>query len=266
MDTDRIVALNDFAALINPYTGDVLGTQRAWPGAFSDFTGIVECEEGPFFLKAMRNQPGGRRDSIVREKIINPFIRSVAPELLWAAEDQEWIVLGFEVVEGRQVRLGPDSPDLPTIVNLLNRMGDLPELAHDWQDTRFDRYAASPEEAELFRGDALLHADITNTNILVADCAWAVDWGWPVRGAMWIDPAMLVVQLIAAGHSPASAESWVAQCATWAKADPRAVDAFAAACTRMWWQLALRRPDRLARKALAVAAEAWANHRGIEVR
>ncbi|WP_326595677.1 hypothetical protein [Streptomyces sp. NBC_01803] len=94
---------------------------------------------------------------------------------------------------------------------------------------------------------------------------WAVDWGWPTRGAPLIDPAMLVVQLVSSGHSPEAAESWVAPCEVWANADPKAIDAFAAASTRMWWEMAARRPDVPSRRALAEAAESWARHRGVTV-
>ncbi len=195
--------------------------------------------------------------------------------MLWEAEDDEWIVLGFEVVSGRVADIRPGSPDLPVVVDLLNRLAglELPEIALEWHDTRLDRFATNEAEARLFRGDALLHADINHTNLLVAARtagngparSWAVDWGWPVRGAGFVDPAVLVVQLVAAGHSPEAAEAWAARCVAFARADPAALDAYAAAKTRMWWTLARQRPDRTARRALAGAAEAWARHRGLTV-
>ncbi|MDT0345849.1 protein kinase [Streptomyces litchfieldiae] len=257
----------EFWALIHPHTGDPAGTRHTSRGDFSDLTTVVECEKGPFFVKAMRNRPGGRYDSIIREKLINPFVQPICPALLWTAEDEEWIALGFEVVDGRQPDIGPGSSDLPAIVDLLNQIGELglPEIARDWHETRWDRFTGDETEAELFRGDALLHADINHTNLLIGERAWAVDWGWPTRGAAFIDPAMLVIQFVAAGHSPRAAEAWAANCEAWANADPEAIDAFAAAKTRMWWQLAWQRPDRPSRKALAEAAEAWANHRGVTV-
>jgi hypothetical protein len=238
-------------------------------GPFSDLTAVVECERGHVFVKAQRNKPGGRRDSIIREELISPAVRPVSPRLLWVGETENWIVLGFEVVDGRHADLKPDSPDLPMIIDLINRMSSLPmpEFAKGWHNTRMDRYTRDPAEVDLLRGDALLHADINHTNILVGEgLAWAVDWGWPVRGAAWVDAAQLVIQLVAAGHSPESAEAWAARCGTWRAADPKALDAYAAACTRMWWQRSFQRPDRTARKALAQAAEAWANHRGVVVR
>ncbi|MDT0306068.1 protein kinase [Streptomyces sp. DSM 44917] len=232
---------------------------------FADLAAVVECEKGPFFVKAMRNRPGGRRDSIVREEVINPFVRAVSPALLWAAYDDHWIALGFEIVDGRRANLRPGSPDLPAVVGLLNASAELecPDAARDWPETRWDRFAATAGEAELFRGDSLLHADINHTNLLIGDRAWAVDWGWPTRGAGFIDPATLVVQLVSGGHTPEAAESWAARCTAWSEAAPKAIDAFAAAEVRMWREMAERRPGRPARRALADAAEAWAEHRGV---
>jgi hypothetical protein len=259
-----------FRALIHPYTGDL--TQVAppvSPGYGADLTAVVRGEKGRFFVKGMRNRPGGRLDSLVRERLINPFVRPVAPALRWSAEDDAWTALGFAVVDGRPSDFVPGSPDLPAIVALLDRIADLPlpDVARAWTETRWDRYTAGPAEAELFRGDALLYADINENNLMVgADRMWAVDWSWPTRGAAFIDPACLVVQLVAAGHSPESAESWAARCAVWKNADPAAVDAFAAAKTRMYWHLAFRKPDEPWLKAMAEAAESWANHRGVVVR
>ncbi|MGK5532929.1 protein kinase [Streptomyces sp. URMC 129] len=236
-------------------------------GFGSDLTAVVESEKGAFFVKGMRNQ-GWRRVSIVREKLINPFVQPFSPPLRWQAEDDEWMILGFDLVEGRPSDFEPGSPDLPSVVQLLDSIGkiDLPGVARDWPETRWDRFAASEAEAELFRGDALLHADINPENVLIGrQNAWLVDWSWPTYGAAFIDPACLVVQLVAAGHSAGAAEAWVARCTAWVNADSKAIDVFAAAYVRMLYALARRRPEETWRRALAEAAEAWTNHRGVTV-
>ncbi|MEV5237967.1 hypothetical protein AB0K89_02365 [Streptomyces cinnamoneus] len=71
------------------------------------------------------------------------------------------------------------------------------------------------------------------------------------------------MQLISAGHSPESAESWAAGCTAWANADPKAIDAFAMADLRMQRAIANRRPEEAWLKALEQAAQAWVDHRGI---
>jgi hypothetical protein len=61
-----------------------------------------------------------------------------------------------------------------------------------------------------------------------------VDWAWPTRGAAWIDPACLVVWLIASGHAPHSAESWATRIPSWKAASPVALDEFARIQALMW--------------------------------
>jgi thiamine kinase-like enzyme len=87
-----------------------------------------------------------------------------------------------------------------------------PPAARDWRENRYDRYASST--AGLFAGPTLLHGNINPDNLLIGPDgeATVVDWSWPTHGAAFIDPACLVVQLIAAGHAPAQAENWAARC------------------------------------------------------
>ena len=258
----------DFRALIRPHAGDVTEIQPTARGYSSDLTALVKCENGPIFVKAMRNRRGGRRASILRERLINPFVQPISPAVRWCAQDDEWIVLGFEVVDGRRSHFDPGSPDLSTIVELLDRIGgvDLPEVSRGWLETRWDRFASDETEAMMFRGNALLHGDINPSNLLIGDRrSWAVDWSWPTHGAAFIDPACLVVQLVAAGHSADSAESWAARCQAWAGAETKAVDAFAAATVRMHRAFAERNPDALWRRAMTAAAQTWADHRGVKV-
>ena len=234
----------------------------------SDLTAVVACEKGPFFVKAMHNRPGGRRDSIVREALINPYVVPISPALRWRAEDAEWVVLGFEAVEGRSSRFEPVSPDLPKIVGVLKRIGApaLPEVAEGWAETRWNRFAEDTVDASLFEGRALLYTDINPSNLMIGDQgAWAVDWSWPTRGAAFIDPACLVVQLVAAGHSAEAAESWAAECPAWTEADPRAIDAFARAQLRMYRRLAERRPDETWLVAMQTAIRSWLDHRNVPV-
>lgn len=248
--------------------GDVSSIERTARGFSSDVTALVDSEKGVFFIKAVRNRPGGRLDSITREMLINPFVRPLSPALRWYAEDEHWVALGLEAVDGRLSDFAPNSSDLPRAAELVGSLGelDLPEVARDWPETRWDRFARDEHEAELFKGDALLHTDVNPSNLLVGVRGmWAVDWAWPTRGAAFIDPAMFVVQLVAAGHSPESAESWASHSPSWTNADPRAVDAFAAAFVRMYRTFAARKPDASWLGAMAEAAQSWAVHRGVTV-
>jgi hypothetical protein len=237
-------------------------------GTASDLTAIVACEKGRFFIKGMYNKPGGRRDSIARERLINPFVHPISPPVLWSAEDAGWIVLGFEFVSGRHADFAPGSQDLPRVVELVKRIGELelPGIARDWGERRWDWYTTSNEEVELLRGDSLLYADVHPANFIMGDnTAWAVDWSWPTMGAAFIDPAMCVTQLIGAGHSPDGAEEWVSDCRAWRQADPKAIDVFAAASVRMWREIAERAGNPEWALEMVASVQGWADHRGVDV-
>lgn len=252
-------------ALVRPHTGEQQAVEPTSSGNGSDVTAVVTCEHGPVFVKACRNRPGGRRASIVRERLVNPSVHTVSPKLRWHAQDDTWIALGFESVQGRSSDFTPGSADLPRIVGALNRIKDLPlpDEACEWRETRWNRFA-SEKDAELFEGDTLLFTDVNPHNFMIGDeRIWVVDWSWPTRGAGFIDPACLVVQLIAAGHTAGAAEGWAAECRAWAGADSAAIDAFAAATLRMNRSRADRYPEAVWLEDMAAAAEAWAAHRGV---
>lgn len=250
-------------ALVRPYTGEQHAIEPTSRGNGSDVTALVQAEHGTVFVKACANRSGGRRASIIRERLVNPAVRDVSPVLRWHAKNDDWIALGFEVVEGRSSDFGPESRDLPTVVDVLNRIAalPLPSEASDWRESRWDRFAGDGE-ASLFDGDTLLFTDINPDNVMIGKTrAWAVDWSWPTRGAGFIDPSCLVVQLIAAGHTPEAAEYWAAGCKAWVEAGPCAIDAFAAANARMNRAFAERNADASWLGAMADAAQAWVDYR-----
>ncbi len=252
-------------ALVREHTGEQYEVRPISRGQGADVTALASCERGSFFVKACRNRPGGRRASIARECLVNPVVRTVSPALRWQAEDDDWIVLGFEVVEGRSSDFSPGSPDLAAVVGVLDSIHDLapPGEVGEWRETRWDRFT-DDESRTQFRGNALLFTDIHPGNVMIGvRRTWFVDWSWPTVGAAFIDPACLVVQLIAAGHTAEQAEAWVAGCRGWAMADPVAIDAFAVATVRMNRRQAERLPEAGWLGDMAEAAHLWAVHRGV---
>jgi hypothetical protein len=200
--------------------------------------------------------------SLEREAAINPAVQHVSPALRWQARGRGWLALGFQHAPGMRASFAPGSPDLPAVVHAIERISriTLPLVAQDWRESRYDRHAIGT--AGLFAGGTLLHGDINPDNLLVGpggDVA-IVDWSWPTHGAAFIDPACLVVQLVAADHTPAQAEDWAARCTAWREADPAAVDAFAAATVRMYQRFEQLDPEPW-RKAMTAAAS-WAERRG----
>ncbi|WP_039941165.1 phosphotransferase [Streptomyces himastatinicus] len=255
-------------ALVRPHTGEQPAVEPTSRGNGSDVTAVITCENGPVFVKACPNRPGGRRASIIRERLVNPSVRTVSPKLLWHAQNDEWIALGFEPVEGRSSDFTPVSADLPRIAAVLDQIKDLPlpPEACNWRETRWNRFA-DEKDADLFKGDTLLFTDVNPDNFMIGnERIWVVDWSWPTRGAAFIDPACLVVQLIAAGHTAEAAERWAAECRAWADADSAAIDAFAAATLRMNRSQADRYPEAAWLEDMAAAARTWASHRGVAER
>lgn len=253
----------DFWALIGPYTGVISALRHAERGHSSDVTAIVECAAGQVFLKAVR-EPSPHASSLTREAQINPFVRSVSPPLRWHLHQDGWIVLAFDVVSGNFADFAPGSADLPAVAEAVNAIGaiDCPEVARGWRETRWNRFA---DQSSLFAGDALLYTDINPDNFLMTSTGVSVvDWSWPTRGAGFIDPACLVVQLLAAGHTAPEAEGWARRCDAWQAADPEAINAFAISTVRMYQHFENLDPAPW-RKAMTEAAITWAAHRGIPV-
>jgi hypothetical protein len=252
----------DLAALIEVHTGPILEAAQTSRGFTSDYTGIILAASGRVFVKAARD-PGRLTSSLEREAAINRAVRHVSPALCWQARGHSWLALGFQYTPGTHVSFAPGSPDLPAVARAIERISQvpLPSVARDWRESRYDRYASST--AGLLAGDTLLHGDINPSNLLIGldGNVTVVDWSWPTHGAAFIDPACLVVQLIAAGHTPAGAEGWAARCTAWREADPAAVDAFAAAMVRMYQRFEQLDPEPW-RKAMTTAATGWAEHRG----
>jgi hypothetical protein len=251
----------DFWALIAPYTGPVSAVRHAERGYSSDVTAIVECTAGPVFLKAVR-EPSPHTSSLEREAQINPYVRSVSPVLQWSLHQDGWIVLAFDVAVGTYADFEPGSPDLPAVVDAVNAIGaiDCPDVARDWPETRWDPFTG---QASRFAGNTLLYTDINPDNFLITSSGVSiVDWSWPTRGAGFIDPACLVVQLIAAGHQADEAEGWAQRCTAWRSADPEAINTFATATVRMYQHFEQRDPAPW-RKAMTIAATTWAAYRGI---
>jgi hypothetical protein len=249
------------AALIEPRTGPILEAARTPRGFTSDYTGIIRAASGRVFVKAVRD-PGRLVSSLEREAAVNPAVGHLSPALRWQARGNGWLALGFQHAPGRHASFAPGSPDLPAVARAIERITTTtpPPAAKDWRENRYDRYA--PATAALFAGGTLLHGDINPDNLLIGPDGnvTVVDWSWPTHGAAFIDPACLAVQLIAAGHTPASAEGWAAHCTAFRDADPAALDAFAAAAVRMYQRFEELDPQPW-RKAMTTAATTWAEHR-----
>ncbi|MBB5153699.1 aminoglycoside phosphotransferase [Saccharopolyspora phatthalungensis] len=250
--------------VVETNTGPVRSARTVSAGKNSPVALLLDTADGRVFVKGLHaDHPGVVTQA--REAVITKYVTAVSPRLLWRTEVDGWDLIGIEYVEGRHADYRPDSPDLPAVVDVIQRLGavecpDLPELkrpAHRW-----GAYVDDPAELELLTGSTLLHTDYNPLNVIIdrAGRAHLIDWAWPTRGAAFIDPCVLVYRLISEGHSITGAEKWVAGTPAWASASAEAVDVFARANARVWEQIAADDPSPWKQRMAAVTRE-WSESR-----
>lgn len=183
------------------------------------------------------------------------------PKLLGSLDEDGWVILVFEEIDGHNPGPDWDPEELRRTVAALAELSetltpspiDAPPVAEQiagftgWRDfakayaageddlawldpwavERLERLAATEEGAiALCEGDTLVNLDVRADNILVtADRVYFVDWPWASRGAAWLDMALFVPNVwMYGGPEPARV---VAEHPLLATADPAAVRAFA---------------------------------------
>lgn len=145
-----------------------------------------------------------------------------AARLRWTLEVEDWFVLGLEHVAARPPRRPWTQEDLDASLDALEVVVDLMSpapaaMALDpiaeefagfpgyWDHLRVHRPDLLPrlEDAaalaaryrDVVGGDALVHTDVRDDNILIRDDGTAVlcDWNFPCVGAPWLDTLLLLV-------------------------------------------------------------------------
>ncbi|MEU8873648.1 aminoglycoside phosphotransferase [Streptomyces javensis] len=247
---------------IEAETGTVLEAEAVTAGKNSALSARVHTTGGTVFLKGLESDHRWVWTQR-READINPYVTPLAPRMLFHLVVEGWDILGFELLDGHHADYSPGSPDIPKVVQALRRLDEMPCPNIDLRqaEQRLSKYVTHPADAEAFAGDALLHTDWNNHNVLITDArARLVDWGWATRGAAWLDPAYWIIWLIASGHSPAQAEEIGQYIPAWATAPPTAVDLFADANAALWNEIAGDSPDVWTAR-LRSAAMKWQHHR-----
>ncbi len=177
--------------------------------------------------------------------------RGVAvPRLLWAEEDDLWVVLALEYVEGANP-VRPWAPDelercLDTLESLAERLTPPPmplrTFAEDFADEPacWDHVRRTApgwphlEEAAtlagrfapLTAGSTLVHTDARDDNfVLAGERAYLCDWNWPVVGAAWIDTVCL---LMTASGDGLDADELLARRRLTRAVDPESIDSLLA--------------------------------------
>jgi aminoglycoside phosphotransferase (APT) family kinase protein len=174
------------------------------------------------------------------------------PQLLWSHEDDLWVVLGFECIDGRPPRRPWRRPELDACLETLTEVAkrlnplpagmrlnpmtqDLPGLLTGWEHvarTQPDwphlddvrdlaaRYVSFPGN------DAFVHSDARDDNFLITrGRALLCDWNWPALGPVWVDVVDLLVSAYGDGLD---ADAILAEHPLTADADPDHVDSWIA--------------------------------------
>lgn len=247
--------------VVEQHTGTIHSASTVSAGQNSAVAALLTTDAGQVFVKGLRwDYP--RRWNQDMEAMINPHVTHLAPRLLWRVQG-EWDLLGFEAVPGRHADYQPGSPDLPKVALAAAQLGRArcPELPVKRAEYRWREYIPDPADLALLTGDRLLHTDYNPLNVLITgDRAVLIDWAWPTKGAGWIDPACLILRLIAHGHTTHSAEHVVRNTPQWQTAPAASVAVFARASAAMWNEIAAVNPADWA-QGMAKASTDWANAR-----
>ena len=251
-------------AAVQVHTGPVLRSETVSEGLNSALAATLRTINGTFFAKGLRSDHRGVVTQ-EREAAINPYVRELSPRILCHVEADGWNVLAFECISGRHADYSPGSADLPLVLDTMRRLGETPCPDLPSMKLAPQRWAAyyddDPSALAFLDGNTLLHTDWNPFNVLIGDgTAHLIDWAWPTRGAAWIDPACLVVRLIAAGHTPGDAENVAQRTPAWEAACPHAIDTFSAALARMWTTIAQHDPADW-KEHIAAGTRAWAAYR-----
>jgi Phosphotransferase enzyme family len=203
----------------------VVDAQSQDGGFTPGFASALTCVDGSrHFVKAASVKAQKLfADSYLEEarKLAALPAEAPAARLQWLHDDDEWVVLGFEYVEGRAPRRPWQREDLDASIAMLARAAEVltpspPELGLEpftqefagfpgyWDDVRAahpqlehadEAAALAARFAEVTGGDTVVHTDVRDDNILITPSGAAVlcDWNWPVAGAAWLDTAILMI-------------------------------------------------------------------------
>jgi hypothetical protein len=232
----------------------VVEARSAGAGFTPGFASVLTCEDGSrHFVKAASKKAQQPFADSYREEARK--LRTLpaglpVPRLVWSHEDDLWVVLELEYVDGGNPARPWSPAELATCLDTLEVLAEeltppplkLDAFAEEFADclAGWDHVRrVSPDHPNLeeaaalasrFRehtaGDTLVHTDGRDDNfLLTGGRALLCDWNWPVVGAAWIDTVIL---LISAHGDGIDADAVLAERRLTRDADPEHVDTFLA--------------------------------------
>jgi len=213
-------------ALVEERCGSTVVEAASQDSGFTPgFASVLTCADGSRHfvkaasVKAQRMFAHSYREEARKLAALPP--EAPAAPLRWVHHDDEWVVLGFEYVDGRTPHRPWRRPELDVALAALARAADVltPPPGDLELDSFVDEFAPLPgfwdqvretypglehadeaaalaaRFAEVTGGDTVVHTDVRDDNILLTADGEAVlcDWNWPVVGAAWLDTVLLMI-------------------------------------------------------------------------
>lgn len=207
--------------------GEVVDAETRDFGFSNGFASVLTRADGirHFVKGASVKAQRAAASSYRAEAMVLPALPAGVPSPLmcWQHDDDDWVLLGLEYVDGETPARPWRRTDLDRCLDALEQLAEagaggldgleLTSFADDFEDgpaawdvvrARAGLDAPEPqlsEAAELARdfagataGQHLVHTDLRDDNLLLtADGAQLVDWSWPALGAPWVDTVLLLV-------------------------------------------------------------------------
>ena len=214
-------------ALIEQRCGSPVVEARSQGAGFTPgFASVLTCADGSrHFVKAASHKAQRMFAAAYREearKLAALPDAAPAPRLLWTHDDEDWMVLATEYVAARAPRRPWRPADLERCVAMAERLSagltpppaglqlrPIEEEFATWPQYWDAVRQAPPGPADLVAeaaglaaryrevvgGDTLVHTDIRDDNLLLAEDGRVLlcDWNWPALGAAWLDTVFLMI-------------------------------------------------------------------------
>ncbi|MEU1286618.1 phosphotransferase [Kitasatospora sp. NPDC005856] len=221
--------------------GPVAAAPSAGSGFTPGFAAVLYGPQGPQFVKAANAVSDPViADCYRREALVNRALPAAvpAPRLRWLDEEDGWVVLGLDAVDGARMPSDPWRPaELAAVLDACTAIAQelggpgralldigLKPVAEELPLDAWRRLASGERADDLPQwfprklieplaelesgwapatvGDSVLHFDLRRDNVLFdgRGRTWVCDWNWPCLGASWLDLTVLLGTAHADGH------------------------------------------------------------------
>ena len=250
--------------------GRVMRTESKSGGFSPGLASVLHLDDGStLFVKATGPEINPDSPEFLRKEIkVAPLLPETAPvsRFRWSFDEGPggWVVLAFDVVDGRTPRSPWDGDELDLVIDAMIRLAEsltpspvtaemigrtdsswkmfnqekwtairneFPGALDEWAANNIERLIdLERQAATLSNGDTLIHVDLRGDNMLITDAGVViVDWPHAQVGAAWIDPLVMAPSVtLEGGPDP---ESFLQRFPAARSADPVALDAFLAMVT-----------------------------------